>query len=36
METQDPFKSVLEGNVKGVMAGGEKAIFEILATTHAG
>jgi phosphoglycolate phosphatase-like HAD superfamily hydrolase len=35
-KTQEPFKSVSEGNLKGVMAGGEKAIFEIIATTHAG
>jgi phosphoglycolate phosphatase-like HAD superfamily hydrolase len=35
-KTQEPFKSVLEGNLKGVMAGGEKAIFEIIATTHSG
>src|SRR5262245_41307672 len=34
-KTQEPFKSVLEGNLKSVMAGGEKAIFEIIATTHA-
>jgi phosphoglycolate phosphatase-like HAD superfamily hydrolase len=35
-KTQEPFKSVLQGNLKGVMAGGEKAIFEIIATTHSG
>ena len=35
-KTQEPFKSVLEGNLKGVMAGGEKAVFEIIATTHSG
>jgi len=35
-KTQEPFKSVLDGNLKGVMAGGEKAVFEIIATTHSG
>jgi len=35
-KSQEPFKSVIERNLKGVMAGGEKAIFEIIATTHAG
>jgi phosphoglycolate phosphatase-like HAD superfamily hydrolase len=35
-KTQEPFKSVLDGNLKGVMAGGEKTVFEIIATTHSG
>ena len=35
-KTQEPFKSVLEGDLKGVVAGGEKAVFEIIATTHSG
>jgi len=34
-ETQ-PFKGVLEGDLKAVMAGGKKSLVEIIAATHAG
>src|SRR5262245_17494302 len=34
-ETQ-PFKAVLEGDLKTALAGGEKGIFELLAATHSG
>jgi phosphoglycolate phosphatase-like HAD superfamily hydrolase len=33
---KEPFKSVLAGDMKGVMAGGEKALLEALAATHSG
>jgi hypothetical protein len=33
---QEPFKSILAGDVETALAGGEKAIGEILAATHAG
>lgn len=33
---QEPFKSVLAGDVKAALAGGEKAILQIVAATHAG
>jgi phosphoserine phosphatase len=33
---QEPFKSVLAGDMKGVLAGGEKALVELVAATHAG
>ena len=33
---KEPFKSVLAGNMQGVMASGEKGIVEIVAATHAG
>ncbi len=33
---QEPFASVLRGNLKGVLAGGEKAVAEIMMATHAG
>jgi len=32
----EPFKSLLAGDVKGVLASGEKGLGEILAVTHAG
>jgi hypothetical protein len=35
-KTQEPFASLLKGDVKGALAGGEKAIFEIVMATHAG
>jgi phosphoglycolate phosphatase-like HAD superfamily hydrolase len=35
-KSKQPFKGILEGDMKTVMAGGEKALFEILMTTHAG
>src|SRR5262249_10793176 len=31
----EPFKSVLAGDMKGVAAGGAKALLQIVATTHA-
>jgi hypothetical protein len=33
---KEPFASLLKGDVKGALAGGEKAIGEIVMTTHAG
>lgn len=33
---QEPFRSVLAGDVKAALAGGEKAILQIVAATHAG
>jgi len=33
---QEPFKSLLAGNLKGVLAGGEKAIFQLVMASHAG
>jgi hypothetical protein len=33
---REPFRSLLEGNVKGALAGGHKAIADILIATHAG
>lgn len=33
---QEPFASLLEGDVKGALAGGEHAILEIVMATHAG
>jgi phosphoglycolate phosphatase-like HAD superfamily hydrolase len=33
---QEPYKSVLAGDMKGVMAAGEKGIGEIVAVTHSG
>jgi len=35
-KSKQPFASLLEGNVKGALAGGEKAIAEIVMATHAG
>lgn len=35
-KTQEPFKSVLAGDMKGVMAGGDKGLMQIVAATHAG
>jgi hypothetical protein len=34
--TQEPFASLLKGDVAGALAGGEKAIAEIVMATHAG
>jgi hypothetical protein len=34
--TTEPFASVLKGDPKGVMAGGERALLELLMATHAG
>jgi phosphoserine phosphatase len=33
--TQEPFKSVLAGDMKGVMAGGEHALLQLVAASHA-
>jgi phosphoglycolate phosphatase-like HAD superfamily hydrolase len=33
---QEPFASLLKGDLKGALAGGEKAIFEIVTVTHSG
>ncbi len=35
-KTQEPFASLLKGDVKGALAGGEHAILEIVMATHAG
>ena len=35
-KTTEPFKSVLANDLHGVLAGGEKAIFDIVMATHAG
>jgi phosphoglycolate phosphatase-like HAD superfamily hydrolase len=34
--TTEPFASLLKGDVKGALAGGEKAMLEIMMATHAG
>jgi phosphoglycolate phosphatase-like HAD superfamily hydrolase len=33
---QEPFASVLKGDIKGALAGGEKALVELLMSTHTG
>ena len=35
-ETQEPFASLLKGDVAAALSGGEKGVTEILAATHAG
>ena len=35
-QTTEPFKSVLAGDLKKVLAGGEHALLELVMTTHAG
>src|SRR5438046_5665500 len=35
-KTQEPFASLLKGDVKGAVAGGERTILEIIIATHAG
>lgn len=35
-KTQQPFKAVLEGDLKGVLSTGQKGLFELIAATHAG
>lgn len=35
-ETQQPFKAILEGDIKTALAGGEKALLEIVMATHSG
>ena len=33
---QQPFASLLKGDLKGALAGGEKALMEIVTSTHSG
>jgi len=35
-KTKEPFASILKGDVKSALAGGEKSILEIVTATHAG
>jgi hypothetical protein len=35
-KTKEPFKSVLAGDVKKALAGGEKALVELISATHSG
>lgn len=35
-KTTQPFQSVLEGNIKAALAGGEKALVQIVMATHSG
>ncbi len=35
-QTQEPYKSVLAGDIRGALGGGEKAIVEVMMATHAG
>jgi hypothetical protein len=35
-KTQEPYKSVLAGNVSAALAGGEKAAFQLMAPSHVG
>jgi len=35
-KSEQPFKALLEGDIKTVMAGGEQALLEIVMATHAG
>jgi hypothetical protein len=35
-KTEEPFASLLKGDVKGALAGGERSILEIVMVTHAG
>ena len=35
-KTKEPFASLLKGDVKGALAGGERAMLEIVMATHAG
>src|SRR6266513_2830427 len=35
-KTKEPFASLIKGDVKGALAGGEHAILEIVAVTHSG
>jgi hypothetical protein len=35
-KTQEPYASLLKGDLKGVLGGGEKALLEIVMATHAG
>jgi len=33
---KEPFKSILEGNIKAALAGGDRALLELVAATHSG
>src|SRR6266513_1076576 len=35
-KTQEPFAALLKGDLKGALAGGERAMLEIIVATHAG
>jgi phosphoglycolate phosphatase-like HAD superfamily hydrolase len=35
-KTTEPFRSVLEGDTKGILASGEKGVMQLIAATHAG
>ncbi len=35
-QTKEPFASLLKGDMKGVLAGGEHAILELIMASHAG
>src|SRR6478672_2251718 len=35
-KTKEPFASLLKGDVKGALAGGERTMLEIIIVTHAG
>ena len=35
-QTTEPFKSALAGDVKGALAGGEKAVVQLIGATHSG
>jgi hypothetical protein len=35
-KTKEPFASLLKGDVKGALAGGEKSVLQIIAVTHSG
>jgi hypothetical protein len=35
-KTTEPFKSVLAGDMKGLMASGEKGVMQVMAATHSG
>jgi haloacid dehalogenase-like hydrolase len=35
-KTEEPFASLLKGDIKGALAGGEPAIFKIVVATHSG
>jgi hypothetical protein len=35
-KTKEPFASLLKGDLKGALAGGERAMLEIIVATHAG
>jgi phosphoserine phosphatase len=35
-QTEEPFASILKGDMKAALAGGEKALFDLVMATHAG